>query len=450
MPFPLSAIRLTPSPFLQAVDANRAYLHRLEPDRFLHNFRTQAGLAPKGEPYGGWEQDTIAGHSLGHYLSACALMHAQTGDPECRTRVHYIVSELGACQRAQGDGYVAGFTRKNAAGAIEPGRRVFEEVSRGEIRSARFNLNGSWSPFYNWHKLMAGLLDAQLHCGSAEALAIASSLAGYIERSLAPLDEARMQVVLGTEFGGMNEVLAELHARTSDPRWLALARRFHHHAVLDPLMAERDELSYLHSNTQIPKVIGLARLSEIDGDAAELRGARFFWRAVTDGRSYVIGGNSDRENFQEPNSISRYITEQTCESCNTYNMLKLTRHLYAAEPDAAYFDYYERAHLNHILAQQRRTDGMFAYMVPLMSGTAREWSEPFDSFWCCVGTGMESHAKHGDSIYWSDSQGLLVNLYIPSELALGRAPCANRARIGISARGTRAAARRFDPRARRL
>lgn len=415
-PFPLSAIRLRPSPFLQSIEANRAYLHRLEPDRLLHNFRQQASLPPKGDPYGGWEQDTIAGHSLGHYLSACALMHAQTGDQDCRTRALYIVGELGACQRAQGDGYVAGFTRKNEAGAIEPGRRVFEEVSRGEIRSARFNLNGSWSPFYNWHKLMAGLLDAQLYCGSVEALAIATSLAAYIERSLAPLDEERMQAVLGTEFGGMNEVLAELHARTSDPRWLALARRFHHHAVLDPLMSERDELSYLHSNTQIPKVIGLARLSEIDGDAAELRGARFFWRAVTAGRSYVIGGNSDRESFQEPNSISRYITEQTCESCNTYNMLKLTRHLYAAEPDAAYFDYYERAHLNHILAQQRRTDGMFAYMVPLMSGTTREWSEPFDSFWCCVGTGMESHSKHGDSIYWSDAQGLIVNLYIPSEL----------------------------------
>ena len=255
-----------------------------------------------------------------------------------------------------------------------------------------------------------------------------------------------MQAVLGTEFGGMNEVLAELHARTGEPRWLALARRFHHHAVLDPLMAERDELSFLHANTQIPKVIGLARLSELDGDAAECAAPRFFWRAVTDGRSYVIGGNSDRENFQEPNSISRYITEQTCESCNTYNMLKLTRHLYAAEPDAAYFDYYERAHLNHILAQQRRTDGMFAYMVPLMSGTAREWSEPFDSFWCCVGTGMESHAKHGDSIYWSDAEALFVNLYIPSELAGTSAMPRSCSKRDIRSR-TRAAARRLRARA---
>jgi DUF1680 family protein len=213
-----------------------------------------------------------------------------------------------------------------------------------------------------------------------------------------------MQSVLSTEFGGMSEVLAELSARTGEPRWLALARRFHHHAVLDPLVAGRDELAYLHANTQIPKVIGLARRAELESDASLRSGARYFWQAVTGRRSYVIGGNSDREYFQEPDSISRYITEQTCESCNTYNMLKLTRRLFAAEPRAAYFDYYERAHLNHILAQHRPADGMFAYMVPLMSGAAREWSEPFDSFWCCVGTGMESHAKHGDSVFWQDSE----------------------------------------------
>lgn len=415
-PLPLSAVRLKPSPYLRAVEANRAYLLRLEPDRLLHNFRQQAGLVPKGASYGGWEKETIAGHSLGHYLSACALMHAQTGDPECRSRALYIVGERGACQRAQDDGYVAGFTRTGEAGAIEPGRRIFDEVSRGDIRSARFTLNGCWAPFYNWHKLFAGLLDANHHCGSDDALTIASTLAAFIERSLAPLDRTQMQAVLGTEFGGMSEVLAELHARTSDPRWLALARRFHHQAVLDPLMAGRDELSHLHANTQIPKLIGLARLYEIDGNAAELAGARFFWRAVTGGRSYVIGGNSDRENFQEPGSLSRYVTEQTCESCNTYNMLKLTRRLYAAEPESAYFDYYERAHLNHIMAHQRPTDGMFAYMVPLMSGTAREFSEPFDSFWCCVGTGMESHSKHGDSIFWQGDDTLYVNLYVPAEL----------------------------------
>jgi hypothetical protein len=291
-----------------------------------------------------------------------------------------------------------------------------EELGRGEIRSARFYLNGCWAPFYNWHKLLAGLLDAHRYLADAQALAIATRLAGFIERTLSKLDAAQVQAVLGTEFGGMSEALAELSSRTGGARWLRLAERFHHHAVLDPLMAGRDELAFLHANTQIPKIIGLARHAEIAADPAELAGARFFWRAVTQGRTYVIGGNSDRENFQEPGSLSRYITEQTCESCNTYNMLKLTRRLYAAEPDAAYFDYYERAHINHILAQHRPADGMFAYMVPLMSGAAREWSEPFDSFWCCVGTGMESHAKHGDSIYWQDEDSLFVNLYIPSTL----------------------------------
>jgi DUF1680 family protein len=414
-PLPLSDVRLGPSVWLDAMEANRAYLHRLKPDRLLHGYRAQAGLVPRAEAYGGWERETIAGHSLGHYLSACALMHAQAGDTECRRRADYVVSELAACQRSGRDGFVGAFTRRaETSGAIEPGRRVMEEISRGDIRSARFYLNGCWAPFYNWHKLFAGLLDADAHCGNAQALEIASRLAGFIERTLGGLDHAQMQSVLGTEFGGMSESLAELSARTGEPRWLRLAERFHHEAVLAPLIAGRDELAWLHANTQIPKLIGLERHAELTGDEAGLAGARFFWRTVTQGRSYVIGGNSDRECFQEPGSLSRYVTEQTCESCNTYNMLKLTRRLWAAEPQATYFDYYERAHLNHILAQQRRPDGAFAYMVPLMSGAAREWSEPFDSFWCCVGTGMESHAKHGDSVFWEDGDTLFVNLYVPA------------------------------------
>jgi uncharacterized protein len=415
LPFPLSAVRLRPSIYLRAIEANLRYLERIEPDRLLHNYRVQAGLRPKGDPYGGWEAETIAGHTLGHYLSACSLMHAQTGDGGCRARAAYIVAELAACQRGHGDGYVGGFTR-GRDGTIEPGRRIFPEIARGDIRSARFYLNGSWAPFYNWHKLFAGLLAAHEHCGDAGALGVATELAGWIARALEPLDDAQMQSVLGTEFGGIGESLAELHVRTGDPRWLALAKRFHHRAVLEPLMEGRDELAHLHANTQIPKVVALARLHEIEGDPAQLAGARFFWRTVTCERSYVIGGNSDRENFQEPGSLSRYITEQTCESCNTYNMLRLTRRLFALEPDAALFDWYERAHLNHIMAHQRPSDGMFAYMVPLMSGAAREFSEPFDSFWCCVGTGMESHSKHGESIYWRDDDTLFVNLYVASEL----------------------------------
>lgn len=414
-PLPLSAVRLKPSIWLDALEANRAYLHRLEPDRLLHMYRRHAGLEPRAEPYGGWEADTISGHTLGHYLTALCLMHAQTGDETCRERADDIVSELAACQ-AESGGYVAGFTRKAADGTIEDGRVLVTELAAGDIRSARFYLNGSWAPFYNWHKLFAGLLAAHEHLGSAEALTVAIDLASWIETALAPLSPDEMQQVLGTEHGGMNEVLATLAQRTGDPRWLTLSERFNHQAVLGPLIEGRDDLTYLHANTQIPKVIGLAAQHETRPNPERLHGARFFWDTVTQRRSYVIGGNSDREYFQEPNSLSLYVTEQTCESCNTYNMLKLTRRLYAERADAAYFDWFERAHLNHIMAHQRPSDGAFIYMAPLMSGAAREFSEPFDSFWCCVGSGMESHAKHGESVWWRDDDGLILNLFIASDL----------------------------------
>jgi DUF1680 family protein len=416
-PFPLEAVRLKDSIFKNALEANRVYLLSLEPDRLLHNYRLYAGLQPKGAIYGGWESETISGHSLGHYLSACALMFAQTGDAECRSRVRYIVGELAACQEAGGDGYVAGFTRRTHEGRIEAGRLVLDEVSRGDIRPQRFDLNGAWSPFYNVHKVFAGLLDAHRYCAEAGALDVAKRFASYIETKLSPLSEAQMQHMLECEHGGMMETLAELSARAKDPRWKSLAGRFYHKAVLDPLTERRDALAYLHANTQIPKVIGLARMRELTGEARFATGADFFWRTVTETRSYVIGGNSDREYFQSENTLSHFVTEQTCESCNSYNMLKLTRLEYARRPEARHFDYYERAHLNHIMAQHRAQDGAFAYMIPLMSGSAREWSTPTDTFWCCCGTGMESHAKHGDSIYWRDANSLFVNLYIPSELS---------------------------------
>ncbi len=413
-PVPMSAVRLTPSVFLDAVEVNLTYLHTLEPDRFLHNFHEQAGFTPKAELYGGWESDTIAGHSLGHYLSACALMHDQTGDETCRERAAYIVGELAACQAARGDGYVAGFTRRNEDDTIEPGHMVFDEIAAGDIRPARFYLNGSWAPLYNWHKLLAGLLDAHAHCASEQALAVAAGLAGYIAARTDPLTEDQIQAVMICEHGGLNESLAELSVRTQDARWLALADRFYHRAVLDPLARQRDDLAYLHANTQIPKVIGLARLHQIAERPGDRTASQFFWDTVTRNRSYVIGGHGDREYFQEPGAISHYITEQTCESCNTYNMMKLTRLLYEEASASHYFDYYERCHFNHILAQHRPDTGMFAYMVPLMSGAHREYSTPHDDFWCCVGTGMESHSKHGDSIWWQSPGRLTVNLYVPS------------------------------------
>jgi len=412
-PFPLEAVRLRPSPYLTAVESNGAYLLRLEPDRLLHNFRVSAGLPPKGSVYGGWESESLAGHSLGHYLSACSLMFAQTGDVRYRQRVDYIVAELAQCQSAHGDGYVAGFTRKRGD-SMEDGKAIFPEIAKGDIRSSAFGLNGAWSPLYTLHKLFAGLLDANEYCGNTAALKIAEGLGRYLDTVFSMLSDEQMQQMLACEYGGLNESFLQLYERTSDARWLAIARRIYDHKVLDPLSRQRDELAGLHSNTQVPKIIGIARLHEATGDAAYGTAAQFFWQTVTQNHSYVIGGNADRESFESP--LSQYVTEQTCEACNTYNMLKLTRHLYQWQPDAAYFDYYERAHLNHILAQHDPDTGMFAYMMPLMSGARREFSTPFDDFWCCMGTGMESHSKHGDSIYWKRGDQLFVNLYIPSEL----------------------------------
>jgi DUF1680 family protein len=413
--FKLSDVRLLPSPFLDAVKINQQYLMSLEPDRLLHNFRTGAGLPAKAAVYAGWESDTIAGHTLGHYLTALALNYTHTGDAESRRRTEYIVEELALVQKTRGDGYVAGLTRKRKDGTIVDGQEIFTEIKRGEIFSGGFDLNGSWSPLYTVHKLFAGLLDVHELCGNALALRVAVDLGGYFATVFAALDDAQLQAVLACEYGGLNESFAELNARTGDPRWLTLAERIQDRRVLDPLAGKRDELPNIHSNTQVPKLIGLARIHELNGNPDAATAARFFWDRVTEHHSYVIGGNSDREYFFEPDAISKHITEQTCEHCNSYNMLKLTRHLFAWQPKGALFDYYERTHFNHILSQQNPKTGMFTYMTPLMSGAAREFSGPTDAFWCCVGSGIESHAKHGESIFWEGDDTLFVNLYIPAQ-----------------------------------
>jgi hypothetical protein len=225
--------------------------------------------------------------------------------------------------------------------------------------------------------------------------------------------------LLNCEYGGLNDSYAELYARTGDARWLAVAERIYDKRVLDPLVAQEDKLSNFHANTQVPKLIGLARIHELTGKDEPGRAARFFWERVTQHHSYVIGGNADREYFFEPDTVALHLTESTCEHCNTYNMLKLTRQLYAWQPDGALFDYYERAHLNHVMSAQNPETGGFTYMTPMMSGAPRGYSGPGEeAFWCCVGSGMESAAKHADSIYWTDASTLYVNLFIASSLDL--------------------------------
>lgn len=415
-PLPLADVRLRPSEFATAVAVNRAYVLRLDADRLLHNFRLYAGLKPLAPIYGGWESDTIAGHTLGHYLSALVLMHQQTGCADCKMRADYIVDQLAQAQAARGNGYIGAMQRKRRDGTVVDAIEIFPEIMRGDIRSGGFDLNGAWSPLYTVHKLFAGLLDVHAGWGNAQALAVLVAFAGYFERVFAALDDAQMQQMLGCEYGGLNESFAELSVRTRDKRWLAIAERLYDRRVLDPLAAGQDKLANLHANTQVPKLIGLARIHDITGERAKADAAAFFWQAVTGHHSYVIGGNADREYFAEPDTIADHVTEQTCEHCNSYNMLKLTRQLYGWRPDGALFDYYERAHLNHVMAAQNPANAGFTYMTPLMTGAVRDYSTPKDdAFWCCVGTGMESHAKHGDSIFWEGSGTLLVNLYIPAE-----------------------------------
>jgi DUF1680 family protein len=390
-PFPLDQVRLRPSIFLTAVEANGRYLRALDADRLLHNFRQGARLAPKGPVYGGWEAQGIAGHSLGHYLSALSLMYAQTGEADYRDRARYVVRQLRAVQQAQGDGYAGGTTVERGGKTVD-GKVVYEEIRAGKIDTAG-GLNGGWVPIYTYHKVLAGALDAHALCDDPKALAVAIGLGDYLGKMFEPLDTEQVQAVLRIEHGGIVESFAELHARTGQPRWLDLARRVQHTDIIDPLVAGRDDLAGKHANTQIPKLIGEARLYETGGDARAAKAAMVFWETVVHDHSYVIGGNSEFEHFGKPRQLSARLGQQTCECCNSYNMLKLTRHLHAWSGEARYFDFYERAHLNHILSQQDPETGMFTYFSPLASGYARGHSTPTDSFWCCVGTGMENYAK---------------------------------------------------------
>jgi DUF1680 family protein len=406
-PFEMTDVRLLDGPFKRAMQLDAAYLLQLDPDRLLSGFRREAGLKPRAEIYGGWEAQGIAGHSLGHYLSACALMFASTGDSRFRGRVDSIVKELGLCQKANGNGYVA---------AIPNGKTIFQQVAAGDIRSQGFDLNGGWVPWYTTHKVLAGLLDAHRYCNIEEALTIAVKLADWAIAVTANLSDEQFQRMLACEHGGMNEVLAELHARTGADKFLALSRRFHHQAVLGPLADREDRLAGLHANTQIPKLIGLARRFELTGDRTDSTAAEFFWDRMVHHHSYVIGGNSYNEYLGQPDKFNFRLGQNTCETCNTYNMLKLTRHLFEWHATAGYIDYYERALYNHILASQNPETGMFCYYVPLRPGAFKVYSEPYKNFWCCVGTGMENHAKYGDGIYFYDKNSLFVALFIASEL----------------------------------
>lgn len=406
-PVPLSHVRLLASPYKAAMDADHAYLLTVDPLRLLHRFYVNASLPTRGEMYGGWERDTISGHSLGHYLSACSQMFAATGDPALATKIDTILGELERCQAARKDGLVSG---------VPDIVRVFEEVRKGDIRSKGFDLNGLWVPWYTQHKLIAGLLDAHEHLGRANALAMARRQGDWAVEITRDLTPEQWQTMLACEHGGIAESLAELTARTGEKAYVALALKFHHDAVMNPLEAGEPKIAGLHGNTQIPKVIAAARQFELTGDERFRKAAEFFWEQVVEQHSYAIGGHGFGEYFGPPSKLNNRLGPNTCETCNSYNMLKLSRHVFAWSPSVEEGDFYERAQLNHILASQNHTTGMTCYFVPLQPGARKTFSDAENTFTCCHGTGMENHAKYGDGIYYTAPGTLWINGFVPSVL----------------------------------
>lgn len=409
--FPLSTVRLTGGPLLAAQQRDQAYVMGLDADRLLAPFRREAGLPLPKPSYGNWESTGLDGHMGGHYLSALAMLAAATGDAAVRARLDHVVAELKRCQDAHGDGYLGG---------IPGGRALWTSVARGEVKADNFALNGAWVPWYNLHKTFAGLRDAWQLAGHAGAREMLVKLADWAVRTTEKLDEAQMQQMLRTEHGGMNEVLADVYQLTGEARFLQAARRFSHRQILDPLAAGEDRLTGLHANTQIPKVIGFQRIAELDGTAEGRRAARFFWDTVHDQRSVAIGGNSVKEHFHSRDDFRPMIEEvEGPETCNTYNMLRLTGALFRERPSVRLVDYAERAIFNHILSSQHPEHGGLVYFTPMRPNHYRVYSRRDEGMWCCVGSGLESHAKYGELVYGHEAGprgAVLVNLFVDSTL----------------------------------
>ena len=407
LPFRLQDVTLLEGRFKQAVELNERILLDYEPDRLLAGFRREAGLSPKAEIYGGWESATLAGHSLGHYLTACAMMFHTTGNPEFLRRARYIVDELEIVQNAHGDGYI---------GAMENGRQVFEEeIKQGIIRSAGFDLNGIWAPFYTHHKVLGGLRDAYELLDIEKALPMALWFSDWIEGIIGHLDDDTRQDMLRCEYGGMNEVLADLYGISGNEKYLQLSRLFHDNFVLDSLALGYDILPGKHANTNIPKVIGLARRYELTGNPEEKQTSLFFLDRVVYHHTYVTGGNGLREYFGPAGQLRDRLEPNTAETCNVYNMLRLTDHLFTWDALGETADFYERALFNHILSAQHPEDGRVIYHLSIDMGGRKVYQNPF-GFTCCVGSGMESHAKFNENIFYHNHEELFVFQYIAAEL----------------------------------
>ncbi|RBA17870.1 hypothetical protein FPRO05_10888 [Fusarium proliferatum] len=416
--FDLTQVSLTDSRWMDNQNRTLNYLLSVDPDRLLYVFRKNHGVDTKGaQTNGGWDAPDFPfrSHVQGHFLSAWTQCYASAGVKECGDRATYFVQELAKCQANNAK---AGFNKGYLSGFPET------DISKVEDRT----LNNGNVPYYAIHKTLAGLLDVYRRMGDQTAKDTMLSLASWVDTRTSKLSYNQMQSMLQTEFGGMNEVLADIAFYTKDTKWLKVAQRFDHAVIFDPLQQNTDKLSGLHANTQLPKWIGALREYKVGGDKKYLDIGRNAWNIVVNKHTYAIGGNSQAEHFRAPDAIAGYLTDDTCEACNSYNMLKLTRELWALNPtDASYFDFYEKALLNHLLGQQDPSSdhGHVTYFTPLKAGGRRgvgpawgggTWSTDYNSFWCCQGTGVETNTKLMDSIYFHTSDTLYVNLFTPSKL----------------------------------
>ena len=413
-PFPMVQVRLLPGPFLEAAEWNRGYMNRLAADRLLHNFRLNAGLSSSAEPLGGWEvyvaptpgqprrnsEGELRGHFTGHFLSASAQLYASMGDKEAKSKGDYMVAELARCQEKLGaGGYLSAFPT--------------EWFDRLDARRP------VWAPFYTIHKIMAGMLDMYQLAGNKQALSVLEGMSNWADEWTKSKAEEHMQNILETEYGGMNDILYKLAAATGNDRWAAAGDRFTKKRFFNPLAMRRDELTGLHVNTHIPQVIGAASRYELSGDVRFHDVADFFWYEVATARSYVTEGTSNGEGWlAQPRMLAAELKRSvaTAECCCSYNMLKLTRHLYGWKGEPTYFDYYERALFNHRLGTIQPKTGYTQYYLSLTPGAWKTFNTEDRSFWCCTGTGVEEYSKLNDSIYWRDEDGVLVNLFVASEL----------------------------------
>lgn len=406
--FDLKDVELLESPFLHAQELDKKYLLEMDVDKLLAPFLREAGLNPKSDSYTNWENTGLDGHIGGHYLSALSMIYASTGDSEIKSRLDYMLNELNNVQHANGNGYIGG---------VPGSKTTWDEIASGNIRAGGFDLNGKWVPLYNIHKTYAGLRDAYWHANSELAKEMLIKFTDWMIEITKNLSDDQMQDMLRSEHGGLNETFADVADITGDKKYMKLAKRFSHLHILNPLLNKEDQLTGMHANTQIPKVLGYKRIADLEGNNEWAEASRFFWDTVVNNRSVSIGGNSANEHFHPANDFTRMINSiEGPETCNTYNMLRLSKMLYQTSLDKGYIDYYERALYNHILSTQHPETGGLVYFTQMRPGHYRVYSQPQTSMWCCVGSGIENHAKYGEMIYAHSDDKLYVNLFIPSKL----------------------------------